>query len=175
MINVNRTMQKLLTILVCFTCLIACKKDKAGAEKNVEFYLLESYQLVTGKCQVDPSTTRLQNSALVSNDDILWYDESDHEYRLTTSAVQKINGLQGRTPFAVTVDKQIIYLGIYMPPIMSSTCEHSITMYASTQANTAYMMLGYPGWIRTPGTSTINDQRNDASLLAALKAQGKLR
>ena len=109
-------MQRLLLTLACSIFLIACKKDKANTRKDVEFYLLESYQLVTGKCQVDPSTTRLQNSALVSNDDILWYDESDHEYRLKTSAVERINALQGRTPFAVTVDNQIIYLGIYMPP-----------------------------------------------------------
>ena len=70
------------------------------------------------------------------------------------------------------LDKEIVFLGIYMPPTMSSTCEHSITMFALN--NIAYMHLGYPGWIQTPTTAGIDDQRNNPYLLAALKAQGKL-
>ena len=165
-------MRKFAFIIFFFVLMAACNKGSADNKKEIEFYLLESYQLVAGKCQVNPSTAILQNVPFVSNNEIRQYNKDQFEYRLSESAIQKINALSPRAPFAVTVNKEIVFLGIYMPPTMSSTCEHSITMFALN--NTAYIHLGYPGWIQTPTTTAIDDQRNNPSLLAALKAQGKL-
>lgn len=165
-------MRKLFSLLFLLSLFAACNKGSAEYTKEIEFYVLESYQFVTGKCQVNPSTAIIQNAPLISNNEILQYNKSRFEYRLSKAAIQKINALSPRSAFAVTVDKEIVFLGIYMPPTMSSTCEHSITMFALN--NIAYMHLGYPGWIQTPTTAGIDDQRNNPSLLAALKAQGKL-
>lgn len=166
-------MRRFVLIFIIAISLAACKKDKATAIKQVEIYLLESYQLVPGKCQVDVSSARLKNSALVANDDILSYSGRDHEYGLTANAVQKINALSGRTPFALTLDKEIIFIGIYMPPIMSSTCDQSITLYVNTISNKAILTLGYPYGLQSG--SSIIDQRNNPRLLDALFRQGKLK
>jgi len=166
-------MHRCISNLIIALSLAACKKDKATALKQVEFYLLESYQLVTGKCQVDVTSARLKNSALVANDDILSYSGRDYEYGLTSNAVQKINALSGRTPFALTLDKEIIFIGVYMPLIMSSTCDQSITMYVNTISNNAILNLGYPYGL-LPGSSII-DQRNNPRVVNALFRQGKLK
>jgi hypothetical protein len=166
-------MRGFISTLIITLSLAACKKDKTTAIKQVEIYLLESYQLVPGKCQVDVSSSSLKNSALVTNDDILWYSGKKYEYDLTSNVIQKINALSGRTPFALTLDKEIIFIGVYMPPIMSSTCDQSITMYVNTISNKAILNLGYPYGLQ-PRSSVI-DQRNDPRLVNALFHQGKLR
>ena len=77
-----------------------------------------------------------------------------------------------RTPFAITVDKQVIYYGLFKPSISSSSCDHSITMDVSwSSASKIVLRLGYPGQL--PGV-TIDDQRNNPILLASLEKQGKL-
>jgi hypothetical protein len=167
-------MRSFISILIIALSLAACKKDKPTDIKQVEIYLLESYQLVPGKCQVDVSSASLKNSALVNNDDILWYSGKDHEYGLTSNAIQKINALSGRTPFALTLDKEIIFIGIYMPPIMSSTCDQSITLYVNTISNKAILSLGYPYGLQS-GSSSISDQRNNPRLVNALFRQRKLK
>lgn len=166
-------MQRFISIIIISTVFLSCKKDKAGVQKKVEFILLKSYHFIPGKCQVDAATAMLETSALVTNDDILWYSKKNYEYGLTANAVKKINALAGRTAFAVAIENKIIFLAVYMPLIMSSTCDHSITMDANTLSNTAKMRLGYPAWSQS--STIINDQRNNPFLLEALSKQGKLR
>ena len=170
-VDVRSNMLRIISILIISTVFLFCEKDKA--QKKVEFVLLKSYQFVPGKCQVDASTATLETSPLVTNDDILWYSKKNYEYGLTANAVQKINGLRGRTAFAVVVDNKIVFLAVYMPLIMSSTCDHSITMDANTISNTAMTRLGYPSWLQS--STIIDDQRNNPFLLEALSNQGKLR
>lgn len=167
-LNGQQNMRYFLALLLL--PLFTCNKDKIDAGSKVEIYLLESYELVAGKCQVNASTITLKNEPLVANDEIITYSNDDHTYTVTRATVQKIVALPGRTPFALTINKEIIFTGFYMPLIMSSTCEHSITMSTGVQ-NKIFMNLGYPYF----STTGIDDKRNDPSLLAILHAQGKLR
>jgi hypothetical protein len=161
----------LLIVGLMIFCL-SCKKENQGGE-TVEIYQLKTFQTVSGKCQVDPSVSVLQDTPTIKNRDILMYDQGSYEYTLTDTAIQKIRNIYNGTPFAVTVDKQLIYYGIFKPAISSSSCDESITMDIAWSANNKiYMRLGYPG--TTQGIS-IDDQRNNAKLLATLKKQGKLR
>lgn len=76
-------------------------------------------------------------------------------------------------PFAVTVDKQVIYYGFFKPIISSSSCDHSITMDLDwTSGNKITLKLGYPGQVQGV---TIDDKRNDSKLIATLRQQGKLK
>lgn len=162
--------------LVFFALLLlnsSCNKDKVKAGDKVELYLLKTFQPVSGKCEVDSSQSTLQDTPLIGNDDILQYSRADYEYRLSLSALAKVKNLPGRTPFAITVDRKVIFYGFYMPPILSSTCFNSITMDLSwDQSNNMYMKLGYPGTLAGPG---IDDQRNHDKLIATFLKQGKLR
>ena len=69
------------------------------------------------------------------NQDILAYSPTEYTFKLTESAIQQVKVLSDRTPFAVTVDKQVIYYGFFKPSISSSSCEQSITMDVAWTAN----------------------------------------
>ncbi len=156
-------------IIIC----LSCSKQNAAGGEVVEIYLLKTSQTFFGKCQIDPTASALEDAAVIKNNDILFYFKSSHEFKLSNEAFQKVKTFLGRTPFAVTVDKQVIYYGFFMPSIMSSSCDHSITMdIAWPGDNKVVLRLGYPG---LPAGATIDDQRNNSRLLATLKAQDKLR
>lgn len=163
-------MRLLLFILTITAICLSCKKDKVQPGGKVEIYLLKSYQVVTGKCQIDTSTAVLQDTAIVKNQDILEYFKANYQFALTDNPIQKLRALNDGTAFAVAVDKQVIYYGIYKPSYSSSTCANSITMgYVGTD-NKITMSLGYAGT-----DINIDDQRNNSTLIATLKNQGKLR
>lgn len=166
-------MRLLLYILTMSTICISCKKDNINAAETVEIYLLKTYQTVTSKCQIDPSVSILQDTATIKNQDILEYSKTDYQFKLTDVAIQKVKTFKDKMPFAVTVDKQVIYYGFFKPNISSSSCDNSITMDLDwTSANKISLRLGYPG--QTQGVP-IEDKRNDPKLIATLKKQSKLK
>jgi len=155
-------------IVIC----LSCRKDGINAGEKVEIYLLKSYQTITAKCQIDPSLSILQDTATIKYQDILAYSRNDYTFKLTDAAFQKVKAFKDRTPFAVTVDKHVIYYGFFKPSFSSSSCLHSITMDVGwTSGNEIYLRLGYPGQLEGV---TIEDKRNDPQLITALKKQGKL-
>ena len=125
------------------------------------------------KCQVDASRSMIEDTPLVTNHDIVEYAKTNYEFKLTDEGIQRLQTLRTRNAFAVTVNKMVIYFGIYMPDYLSSSCDHSITMGLSwSPDNKIRMRLGYPGQLQS---ATIDDKRNDPILLAALANQNKLR
>lgn len=166
-------MRPLLFMLMLTAVGFSCKKDKIKAGNTVEFYLLKTYQLLNRRCQIDPSTASLQDTAIIRNQDILEYSQNHYEFRLRDAAIQKIKTFKDNTPFAVTVDKKVIYYGFFKPSYSSSLCAHSITMdIAWTSGDRIRLSFGYPGAI---DGVTIEDQRNNRTLIATLRKQGKLR
>jgi hypothetical protein len=163
-------MKRLILIIIIFPVFLACKKNTVRERADVELYLLETFQLVTGKCQVNAATAVLGNMPLLTNEDFLEYRKDDYDLKLTKDAYQKIKDLTPRTPFAITVNKKVIYYAIFMPSYMSSTCDQSITMDLRLE-NMIHLRLGYPWPIGAP----VDDERNNAELLTAFKNQGKLR
>ena len=161
----------LLTLLIITS---SCnKKNVGGGGKMVELYLLKTVQLVTNKCQVDGSNSIIELIPYVTNQEIIEYSKRNYEFKLSDQGIQKIKTLRDKTPFAVAVDKQVIYYGFFKPSISSSSCDHSISMDLSWSSKNKIMMrLGYPG--QTQGI-TIDDKRNDPMLLATLANQNKLR
>ncbi len=166
-------MRRSLSIFTISILLFSCKKDNLTAGEPVEIYLLGSYGYVTGKCQVDAATATLQDEPIAGNSDIERYSQADHQFTISEDVIQHIRALGDGEAFAVTVDKKVIYYGFFKPSYSSSSCDNSITMNADFSAdNKITVKLGYPGLIE--GT-VIEDERNNAILLAALKKQGKLR
>ena len=166
-------MRLAVSILAMAAVCLSCKKDNSGPTEKVEIYLLKTFQTVSGKCQVDALTSVLEDSPTIKNEDILKYSENEYEFRLTSSAYLKVKAFRNVSPFAVTVDKQVIYYGFFILPISSFSCDNSIIMDISWNSpNAISVKLGYPSLL--PGAS-IDDQRNNPKLIAALKKQGKLK
>lgn len=169
---VNHSMRNLIYCCLFSLLLSSCKKSSNASGQNVEFHLLQSYQFVTGKCQVNAATAILKPTPLIANNEIISYDPDEFTFTVSAAAGQRVREMGGRTPFAITVDSKVIYYGVYMPSIMSSTCDASITMDNLLAGNNKLSMrLGYPWQM---GVS-IDDNRNDALLVATLRKQGKIR
>lgn len=152
---------------------ISCKKENVKGGEGVEVYLLKRSQLFTGKCQIDPLLSVLQDTAIIKNQDILEYSQSKYQFKLTDLAIQKVKTFQDFTAFAVTVDKQVIYYGFFKPSISSPSCDHSITMDLDwTSGNKINLRLGHPSLMQSV---TIDDERNHSMLIATLRNQGKLK
>jgi len=166
-------MTRLFFLLVVLLAGFGCKKatHKPAGNQRVEIYGLEGYQLVPNKCQVNPSTAVLNTTPVISNSEIISYSKGSHEFRLTNPGKEASKAFENMFTFAVTVDREVIYYGIYKPFTSSSSCDHSITMNIAFSTGNLSMILGYPS---TMAGVTIDDQRNNPKLLAALDAQGKL-
>ena len=166
-------MKHLILLTIAGLVLSHCSKNKSRDINKVEFYLLKNYERVEGKCKVVEATVVLESQPLVSNADIVEYSSSAYEFKLSELAIAKIKALDPRIPFALTVDKSIIYLGMHMPGFISSTCDHSITMTLSyDNPNKLQMRLGYPG---ISPIAALEDRRNNPTFTAALASQGKLK
>jgi hypothetical protein len=155
----------------------ACDKqelDIPAIDGQIEIYGLETFAWRSdGTCAVDPSSIVLKSTPLASNDGIVSYSLSSCMLTFQGQSAQNIKDLAPRAPFAVTVNGEIIFIGVCMQAIMSSSCFESITLENLTQGpNNAKLDLGYPG---TLAGSPIEDKRKDATLLGALQSQGKLR
>jgi hypothetical protein len=162
------------TLIVIITALLifSCKKENAAPGKTVEIYLLKSFEIINGQCRVNPSTAIVQDTAAIGNNDIQRYSISDHTFTLNFLTMQRVKAFRDFTPFAVTVDKQVVYYGIFKSSYSSASCDNSIIMSDNFSAdNKIKMQLGYPGLLQ--GT-TVEDQRNNPKLIATLRSQGKI-
>ena len=170
-----------MTQRTCFLLLVAaltlfsnCRKpDDSGLHTRVEIFGLQNFEWTgPGICDVHPSSVVLESAPLAANGDIVSYNVSNYLFEFKEPAAQKIRNLSPRTPFALTLDGEILFIGVVMQNIMSSTCFESITMEnLSFGPHHAKLELGYPGGINP----SLEDKRIDAGLLAALRSQGKLR
>jgi hypothetical protein len=159
----------------CLFLFSNCKKsalDTTAQRDRIEIFSLKKFQWkADNTCVIDLASVELESSPLISNDDIVSYNSTAFTLELKGNAVQNMKNLTPRTPFAVTVDGKIIYIGVHMPLIMSSVCFESITLH-SLSPNLVKLQLGYPGVLNGV---TIDDRRNDSRILGTLKKQGKLK
>lgn len=166
----NKIMRLLFLILTIVTICSSCRKPNKQTGGNLEIYLFKTFQLVSGKCQVNGDSSVLKDTAIVKNNEILFYSSANYQFTLTENSIQKIRALHSGIPFAIVIDKQVIYYGIIKTITSSSSCTSSITMNYSLGDNKITMNLGYAGT-----DLNIDDQRNNSKLIATLKNQGKLR
>jgi len=166
-------MRTTVCLLVIIAVCISCNKGNTAGSK-VEIYLLRDFGFVTGKCKVDPTVSSIQDVATIQNDDILEYERNTRRFKLSAEGILKVkNSLTDFTPFAVTVDRRIIYYGLFKSSYSSASCDHSITMQTDWEDSSKIrMQLGYPGSQQGIG---IDDQRNNQLLIGTLQNQHKLR
>jgi hypothetical protein len=164
---------KILISLALFFALpvLSCKKDKLPGDGTgkVEVYQLSSYQSIPTLCRIDPASAVLNNSAIITNDEIISYNKTTYEFVLKSTAFEKGKALNDFAGLAIKVDNELIYYFIHKPFISSSSCSNSLTA-SFWMNNVMKIELGYPGT-----HTTVVDTRNDLRLLAALNKQGKLK
>ena len=115
------------------------------------------------------------NELVISDDEIVWYNKSSHEIKLTEEGVKKIQALKVvdvtyGEPFVLKIGDQEIYNGSFWTPISSVSYQGiAIETYFYTSENTIKLQNGYPaGWLQG------EDPRNDPRIFDHFQELGKL-
>ena len=93
------------------------KNDEPKSGKELEFYLLKSFEHRPFSYAIIDSTVILSDTALINYDDIIYYDFMNHVFKISEKAADWLNDFeQNKThgrPFAVTINKKIVYTGYF--------------------------------------------------------------
>ena len=122
-------------------------------------YLLSSHQLQGGF-----GIYLTENNTLaISDEDIVWYNRTSHEIKLTEEGVKKIEGLQVSlygSPFVTEISGEKIYSGYFVTPISSiSQPPSEVVIETLVQNNTIKIQIGYP-----PSQFAAEDPRNNPKI-----------
>jgi hypothetical protein len=165
----NRILALISLILIAFAC-----EDyhySAPPGDSLEFYLMSGFQRQTNSYKIINSTVKLSDSIIIRYDDILSYNPHNYTFTITKSLADRLDNLHG-TPFAVTVEKQIIYTGYFWAGFSSSMVDWiTIDPLNYSGKNQLRVQLGYPGLVEG---DFIPDNRNDERILEVLKRDFKL-
>lgn len=171
------TIIKTIALLVFSISFFSCtqKQEETFPSGDVEFYLLESYETISGTFQIDESTIVLEEQALISYDDLLSYYPSLYAFSLTETAKTKIKELEHSVhgiAFAVVVDEKLLYSAYFWPSYSSMSCDWVVTDPTGLDIyNQLRIQIGYPG--SSKGVY-VPDRRNDDKLVGIFKRDGKL-
>jgi hypothetical protein len=102
------------------------------------------------------------NTLVISDEDIVWYNMTSHEIKLTEGGVAKIEGLKVSvfgSQFKVKIDGEEIYNGTFMTPFSSVPLPPSdVVIETFVQNNTIRIQVGYPSSQPTGEDPRINSK-----------------
>jgi hypothetical protein len=143
---------------------------------GLEFYWIKEFERIGTTSKIINSSVILSDSIIISYDNILSYNPDTYTFTVTEKTANYLNDFKYKsihgTPFAVTVDKQIIYTGYFWAGFSSATVDWvTIDPLNYSGKNQLRVQLGYPGLVQG---DYIPDNRNDKRILDVLQRDSKL-
>jgi hypothetical protein len=123
---------------------------------------------------VDLADLELEDTPILSVDDIVAYSRETHEIELTASAYERIGQLEAPVdgiPFVVCVGRDPIYLGAFWPLYSSLIFDGVVIEVPLMDEPVIQITLGYPSSPFFGG----EDPRSDPRILQALAQAGRLK
>jgi hypothetical protein len=154
---------------------LSCKKERSN--DRVEIYLLKSFSIVVNPTTPETVTiteAKLENTPLVSNRDIEYYKQSEYRFKLKKNIKPLIRDFSGDKGFAVTVNNQPVYYGLFHPAFLSSIRFGVATIDPVVFTTDNSVSMQYANFTNNPQLTQL-DKRNDPRILNAMAASGKLR
>ena len=142
-----------IVVLLLFTGAYILLFIMAPSEEGFGIYLLEPDELV------------------ISDLEIISYNKTSHNIKLTDAGVEKIESLQvplNGAGFVIKVDGEEIYRGAFWSPI-SSFSYHGVVIVTLVANDSVKMEAGYP-----PSQFLGEDPRDDPTIFDYLEKVGKL-
>ncbi len=162
-------------ILLAFT---GCNKEKnlQPAGNSVDIYALSDYETIEESVKIIDSTAEISSYKIIDYDDIISYSSKTYTFTVSDSISERLSDFEHQsihgTPFALTVDDEIIYTGYFWAGFSSMGCNWIIIDPLDyTGENKLRVELGYPGLIEG---DIIPDKRNDSRIINTLKKDNKL-
>ena len=172
-------MARSIIISLLILLLAGCEKYLSPRQQGygLEFYFIKDFQRIGTSAKIINSTVNLSDSVIIYYDEILSYNSDTYTFTLTESSANWLNDFKNnhihRTPFAVTIDKEIIYTGYFWCGFSSSMVDWvTIDPLNYSGKNQLRVSLGYPGLILG---DYIPDDRNDDRILDILRRDSKLK
>jgi hypothetical protein len=164
-------MKKLVLILNILTLTLSgCEKNSGFA---LEIYLLNGYKTKPNSHEIISGSEILSKNPIISYNDVISYDSAQHYFVIDSLKAKKLmetNWPVSGTPFALTIDRQVIYSGFFIPGY-SSSGSNWYSIDPLTLGGKLRVTLGYPG---DQFGFTSSDLRNDARIINLLTQDRKL-
>jgi hypothetical protein len=164
-----------LLIMVFAFAFSGCQSPK---NDGFAIYLLTQDISATKLSQSDIGQLILQREPILSSDDILSYDKTNHSLELTQAAYTRIQQIfpmpvkVDGIPFVVCVGKERIYLGAFWTPVSSLSYDGVVILQPfEAKPTTIQIVLGYP----VSDVFTGNDPRADSRIMKAFEQEKKLK
>lgn len=171
-------MSRLIILILIVILFSGCEKYQYSREpgNGLEFYLIKNFQKVDNSSKIINSTVILSDSVIIYYDEILSYNPNTYTFTVKENCSNRLNDIRNPnihgTPFAVTVNRQIIYTGYFWCGFSSSMVDWvTIDPLNYGGRNELRVSLGYPGLIQG---DYIPDDRNDPRILNTLRKDRKL-
>ncbi|MEM2110718.1 MAG: hypothetical protein QXX08_02445 [Candidatus Bathyarchaeia archaeon] len=113
------------------------------------------------------------NELVTSEEDIVSYNKTSHEIKLTAEGVEKIKALKvpvTGSPFVIKIDSKEIYAGSFWTSISSLSYSGIVIDTSKIQEDTIKIEKGYPSLDFFKG----EDPRNNFEIFNYLQKKGKL-
>lgn len=167
-------MRNILFYVLILLSVASCTKNR---DPKVEIYLLASYNTFTNT-STNPTTIAisnpvLENSPLVTDKDISYYTQSTYTFTLKKDIQSVIASYGADKAFAVTVDKELVYVGKFQPGYLSYI-PLGLATITPIALNTHELKIDYVMLVGSADLLQL-DKRNDDQLIAMLRASGRLR
>jgi hypothetical protein len=171
-------MRYLLAITVLLF-LNSCTKarDSQPSGKSIDFYYISEYKKKENSFKIIESSVVISDSTIIDYADIISYSSKDHTFIVNDKISNRLNDANKHyfhgVPFALTIDKEIIYTGYFWASFSSQICDWiTIDPLSVSGNNELRVRLGYPTMM---DGDSIPDNRNDPSLINTLKQDNKLK
>jgi len=154
-----------------------CNKNHDLAKNKVEIYLLESFSRVSNPVSpyaISITDARLEKQPLVRNGDIDYYEQAQYLFKLKKNIKPLIKDFSGDRGFAVTVNNETVYYGVFHPAFLSSLTFGVATIDPFALTTESSVTMQYLNFDNNVQLAQL-DKRNDPRILNALSATGRLR
>lgn len=152
-------------------------KDSSSKIGAVDIYLLKSFSRVENSSAIDETTVVLEDTPLITYDEIVSYSPNEHMFVLKDDASISIpNSISTDKAFAVAIDRKVVYTGYFVSGFSSIVCSWTvIDPLRSSSTNSLIVQMGYPQSDQFAAEfSLIPDRRNSKEILDILRRDGKL-
>ena len=154
-----------------------CNKNHDLSKNKVEIYLLESFSTVLNPASpyaMSVTDARLEKKPLVANNDIEYYEQAQYLFKLKKNIKPLIKDFSKDRGFAVTVNNETVYYGVFHPAFLSSLTFGLATIDPFALTTESSVTMQYLNYDNNPQLAQL-DKRNDPRILNALSATGRLR
>ena len=118
----NLFLLSLLSILLLTNCEEQKECCAFPVGERADIFLLSSYQEDLDSPFRTITSYELENTPIIAYEDIVFYNDETYEMKVQGASLNRLKDIKKSEPFALKVDKEIIYFGWFWPAFLSSSC-----------------------------------------------------